>query len=192
MAFLSPSQIQQIGFLHVGINVLISEKASLYNPAQISIGDNCRIDDFCILSAGAGGITLGRNVHLACYVSLIGKNKIIVDDFSGISARVSVFSSSDDFSGDFLTGPTVDEKYRNVNNADVIINKHVIIGSGALILPGITIGEGGAVAALSFLTTDVDPFSIVGGVPAIFIKSRSKKLLTLEEDIITDEFNAKK
>lgn len=192
MAFLSPSQIQQIGFLHVGNNVLISEKASVYNPAQISIGDNCRIDDFCILSAGTGGIKLGRNVHLACYVSLIGKNKILIDDFSGISARVSVFSSSDDFSGDFLTGPTVDEKYRNVNNAEVIISKHVIIGSGALILPGVTIGEGGAVAALSLVTSDVEPFSIVGGVPAIFMKSRSRKLLDYEKEIISDELNAKK
>ncbi len=192
MAFLSPSQIKQIGFLHTGNNILLSDKASIYNPAKISIGDNCRIDDFCILSAGTGGISLGRNVHLACYVSIIGKNKIIVEDFSGISARVSIFSSSDDFSGDFLTGPTVDEKYRNVNNADVIIYKHVIIGSGALILPGVTIGEGGAVAALSLLTNDVEPFTIVGGVPAIFIKSRSRKLLTLENDIITDEFNAQK
>ena len=192
MAFLSPSQIQQIGFLHTGNNILISDKASIYNPGQISIGDNCRVDDFCILSAGTGGISLGRNVHLACYVSLIGKNKIVVDDFSGISARASIFSSSDDFSGDYLTGPTVNEKYRNVHNADVIIYKHVIIGSGALILPGVTIGEAGAVAALSQVTTDVEPYTIVGGVPAIFIKSRSRKLLDLENDIISAEFNAKK
>ena len=83
MAFLSAIQIQQIGFLYTGNNILISDKASIYNPGQISIGDNCRVDDFCILSAGTGGIYLGRNVHLACYVSLIGKNKIVVDDFAG-------------------------------------------------------------------------------------------------------------
>ena len=76
-------------FKYVGKNVLISSLASIHNPENISIGDYSRIDDFCILSAGEGGISIGRNVHIAVYVSLIGKENIHIDDFAGISSRTS-------------------------------------------------------------------------------------------------------
>ena len=49
-SFLSESELKTIGFLKYGTNVLVSRKASIYNPEQIVLGDNIRIDDFCILS----------------------------------------------------------------------------------------------------------------------------------------------
>ncbi len=186
-SFLSQKKLKKIGFKFLGRNVLLSAKASIYNPAKISIGDNSRIDDFCILSGGDDEIVIGRHVHLACYVALLGKNRILVDDFSGISARVSIYSSNDDYSGKALTGPTVDPKYVNVKSADVIIKKHVIIGAGSVILPGVTIHEGGAVGALSLVTKDVDEFCIVSGNPAKFLKDRSREILVLEQRLISEE-----
>ena len=55
-SFYSQEELMKIGFLSVGKNVLISKKASIYNPSVISIGNNVRIDDFCILS---GKVTIG-------------------------------------------------------------------------------------------------------------------------------------
>ena len=48
-SFYSRSELEHIGFATIGKNVLLSRKASIYSPAMISIGDNVRIDDFCIL-----------------------------------------------------------------------------------------------------------------------------------------------
>ena len=101
MSFFSENDLLNIGFKHIGKNVLISDKCSIYNPKKISIGDNVRIDDFCVISAGEGGIELGNFVHIACYSSLIGKGKITMKDFSGLSSRVSVYSSSDKYDGKF-------------------------------------------------------------------------------------------
>jgi hypothetical protein len=49
-SFLSESELKTIGCLKYGTNVLVSRKASIYNPEQIVLGDNIRIDDFCIFS----------------------------------------------------------------------------------------------------------------------------------------------
>ncbi len=181
MAFYSENEIRLLGFKKIGKNVLLSKLAAFYNPGNISIGDNTRIDDFCILSAGDGGIDIGNYVHIACYVSLIGKGKIEINDFAGLSSKTAIYSSTDDFSGLFLTGPTVLEKYRNVITKKVVIGKHVIIGAGVVILPGCEIGEGSAVASLSFVNKDIPKHKIYGGVPAKYLKDRSKNIFELEQ-----------
>ena len=60
--FYSQKELNKIKFKHLGKNVLISDKAAIYNCEKISIGDNVRIDDFCIISAGVGGINFENNI----------------------------------------------------------------------------------------------------------------------------------
>lgn len=177
MAFLSEEQLQNLGFGKLGSNVLISDKASIYNAKHIQLGSDVRIDDFSILSAGEDGIEIGNNVHIACYVSLIGKSKITIGDYAGISSKTAVYSSSDDYSGNFMTGPTVPESMRKVDNRPVVIADYVIVGAQSVILPGVTIGEGSAIGALSMVTKNVSPWGIYVGSPLKFIKSRSNKML---------------
>ena len=174
-------------FKYVGKNVLISSLASIHNPENISIGDYSRIDDFCILSAGEGGISIGRNVHIAVYVSLIGKENIHIDDFAGISSRTSIYSSNDDYSGNFMTGPTVDTHFTNVIHGSVYIGKHAVIGAGSVILPHVKIMEGAIVGALSLVKMDCESFGIYTGVPAKKISKRSNRLLQLEKEFLKTE-----
>jgi dTDP-4-amino-4,6-dideoxy-D-glucose acyltransferase len=181
MSFLTQKQIEQFGFLSYGENILISEKASIYGASKISIGSNVRIDDFCILSAGERGIMLGSHIHIACYTSLIGKELISLGDFSNISSRVGVYSSSDDYSGAFMTNPTVPEEFTNVDHRSVSLERHCIIGSGSVILPGVCLGEGCAVGALSLVTQNCVPFGIYAGVPARLVRKRSQQLLECEK-----------
>lgn len=180
MAFLSEGKLRKLKLKKLGRNVKISDKAVFYGIDKIEIGDNTRIDDFSIISAGEGGIIIGKNVHIACYVSLIGKAKIFIDNFAGISSRSAVYSSNDDYSGNFLTGPTVPEEFTNVRHADVIIGKHVVIGAFSMILPGVSIGDGSAVAAFSLVNSNVENNIIVGGIPSIKLKPRNKGLFNLE------------
>ncbi len=184
MAILEPEAIQSLGFASVGKNVKISDRASIYGAERIKIGDNVRIDDFCVLSAGMGGIEIGNFVHIAVGSTLIGKEKITLSDFSGLSSRVAVYSSSDDYSGASLTNPTVPDEYKNVIHLPVFIGRHVIVGAGTVILPGVSIGDGVAIGALSLVNKDCDEFSIYFGIPAKRIKERKKDLLELEQNFL--------
>ncbi len=184
MAYLSINQLEEMGFSYFGKNIKISDKTSFYNCSKISIGDNVRIDDFCVLSAGDGGIELGNHIHIAVFVSIIGAGRVTICDFGNISSRVSIYSSNDDYSGDFLTNPTVPAKYTNVNNDDVYLGRHALIGSGSVILPGVTINDGAVIGALSFVNKNCEEFTIYAGVPAKRIKDRGKDLLNLEKEIL--------
>lgn len=184
MGFLSQEQIDKMEFLSVGKNPQLSDKASYYNCKSIAIGDNVRIDDFCVISAGDGGIHIGSHVHIAVYASLIGSGRITVSDFSGISSRVAIYSSNDDYSGTVLTGPTVPLEFTNVTHAEVTIGRHVIIGAGSVVLPGVALEEGVAIGALSLVSKSCKAFGIYSGAPAKRIKERKKDLLALEQKFL--------
>lgn len=184
MAFLDENQLKNIGFLHYGNNVKISDKVSFYNPAKISIGDYSRIDDFCVLSAGEDGIEIGRNVHLSIGVTIVGRGKIIIRDFAGLSAKCSIFSSNDDYSGAYLTNPTVDSEYTNVTIGEVYIGKHVVIGAHSIILPNVKINDGASVGSMSLIKSDCESFYVYAGIPAKIIKERNKDLLKLEDKFL--------
>lgn len=178
-SFYDEKELEEIGFKSVGRNTKISRKCSIYGAAHISIGDNVRIDDFCILS---GQIHLGNNIHIAAYSVLYGgQDGISIDDFANLSSRVSVYSVSDDYSGETMTNPTVSDEYKNVESAPVYIGRHSIIGSNAVILPGVVIAEGSSFGSFSFINHNSEPWSINVGIPFRKIKDRSKKLLLLEE-----------
>ena len=180
-SFLSKEEIQEIGFLSVGENVFISRKASFYSAEKISIGDNVRIDDFCILS---GKIKIKNNIHIAPYSALFGGIKgIVLNDYVNISSKVSIYSLSDDFSGNYMTSPVLPDEYKNVTEEEVILEKHVIIGSGSMVLPGVVLREGTAVGAMSLVKESTERFGIYAGIPAKRIKNRSKRLIKLEKDI---------
>jgi dTDP-4-amino-4,6-dideoxy-D-glucose acyltransferase len=181
MSILNAEQISSMGFKSVGANVAISDKASIYNPANIIIGSNVRIDDFCVLSAGIGGIEIGNNIHIAVFSTLIGAGKIQLSDFSNISSRVSIYSSNDDYSGEFLTNPTVPKEFTGVKSADVFIGRHVIVGSGSVILPGVRLEEGVAIGALSLVNKCCNAFGIYAGNPTKRLKNRRRDLLGLEQ-----------
>lgn len=188
MAKLCRAKIENLGFSTVGVNVQISDRASFYNCAKIAIGNNVRIDDFCVISAGTGGIEIGDYVHVAVYSSLIGAAKITLSNFCNLSSRVSIYSSSDDYSGGAMTNPMVPEAYTNVLHADVYLGRHVIVGCGSIILPGVNIEEGAAVGALSLVQTDCRAFGVYAGVPVRYIKERKQNVLELEAEFRAELF----
>lgn len=183
MGFLSKRKLNTMGFARLGKDVQISDKASFHGIERISIGDHSRIDDFAVLSAGAGGITIGRHVHIAVMCSLVGAEEITMEDYSGLSSRVSIYSSGDDYGGGHLTNPTVPDELRQVISLPVSIGKHCIIGASAVLLPGTKLDIGVAVGALSLVKGHLESFMIYAGCPARPVKERSKRLLELERHL---------
>lgn len=181
-SFYTHEELKNIGFREIGINVFISKKASFYGVDKINIGNNVRIDDFCILS---GKIQIGNYIHIAAYTSIYGGDSgVYINDFANISSKNSIYSISDDYSGETMTSPMVPEKYKSVLSAPVHIMKHVIIGSGCVILPNVTINEGAAIGSMSLVNKSTEAWKIYAGIPAKAIKDRKKDLLNLEKDFL--------
>jgi acetyltransferase-like isoleucine patch superfamily enzyme len=180
MTMLTPNELAMMGFASLGKNVQISDKVSIYGVERIWLGNNVRIDDFSVLSAGEEGIEIGSYVHIGVGCSLTGSKKITLSNFSGISSRVSIFTSSDDYSGLTLTNPTVPMEFKNVKHASVFLGRHVIVGSGSVILPGVHLEDGVAIGALSMVAKNCKAFGIYTGNPLRRIKERKHDLLQLE------------
>lgn len=185
MGYLSREVLNNLGFKKLGRNVLVSDRASLYNTEQMEIGDNSRIDDFCVVS---GNIKIGRNVHITpqCLVAG-GIPGIEIGDFIALAYGVKVFAQSDDYSGLTMTNSTVPKEFKTEIMAPVKIGRHSIIGAGSIIMPGVNIGEGNAIGANSLVLRSTQDWQIYAGSPVKKIKERRKDLLDLEHKYLESE-----
>lgn len=173
-SFYSDQELKELGFKSVGTNVRISRKASFYGTKQISIGDNVRIDDFCILS---GEITLHSHIHISAYCALYGRFGIEVEDYAGISPRSTLFSAMDDFGGEWLIGPIHPEETTHVTGGKITLKRYSQIGSGCTLFPGVTLEEGSVVGAMSLVNKSLPSWTISIGIPARVLRERKRKLL---------------
>lgn len=185
MSFYTDEELNNFGFKSIGTGCKISKKTSFYGISNILIGNNTRIDDFCIISAGKS-IKIGNFVHISANVSMFGKGEIIIGDYASISGKVSIYSSTDDYSGEYMTNPCVgeyDNKLINVYSNDIYIGKHVIIGTGSVVLPNAWIVDGVSIGCLSMINKRIDKIGIYAGIPAKFIKDKKLNFLELEKKI---------
>lgn len=183
-SFLSHDELHALGLKAFGKNCKVSRFARIYGAPAISLGDHVRIDDFSILS---GEIVLQDYIHIASHCTLHGGKgdaRITMQSFSGLSARVSIYARSDDYSGEWLTNPTVPADFTNVISKGVTIGRHAIIGTGTVVLPGVTIGEGAAAGAMTLVNKSLDPFMIYAGNPARPLKPRSRTFLDHEKAML--------
>lgn len=181
-SFYSIDEIKKIGFKSIGNNVLISKKASFYNTETMVIGNNVRIDDFCILS---GMIEIRDYVHIAAYSGLFaGSEKITLDKFSTLSSRCVVYSKTDDYTGEYMSNPMVPSQFTGVIDKEVYIGKHVIIGTGSTVLPGVKISEGVSVGCMSLVNRDLKPWKMYFGIPCRYYKERKKNCLNQAQKLM--------
>lgn len=177
-SFYSEEELMALGFKSIGQNVKLSRKASVYSPEKISLGHDVRIDDFCVLS---GTIRIGNYVHIGVANLLFGGSAgITMEDFTTISSRGAIYALSDDYSGSAMTNPMIPDEYRKVEEREVLIKKHSIIGTGCTILPGVVIGEGCSIGAMSLINKSLDGWKIYVGIPCHYVKDRSNVLLEME------------
>lgn len=183
-SFYTPEELSsELGLAAFGENVRVSRKASIYGGENIRLGSNVRIDDFCVITA-TGPFTVEDYVHIAAFCFVSSRGGITMRSFSGLSARCTLYSASDDYSGEHLTNPTVPEAYLGVTVAPVVIGRHVIVGCGSTVLPGVEIGDGSAVGAHSLVTRSLPTGIIAAGTPARAIRPRRQRLLELERQLL--------
>ena len=120
--------------------------------------------------------------------------KIKIGKFCSIAEKVTIFLGGE-HRIDWITTypfmvnddwPTAKKiKGHPKTKGDVIIGNDVWIGYGVTILSGVTIGDGAVIGSMSLITKDIEPYSIVGGIPSHLIKKRFdeetiKKLLKIK------------
>lgn len=113
----------------------------------LAIGDNSAVGAYSFLGA-QGGITIGSNVIIGPRVSIHAENH----RFSSLEIPI---------------------RLQGEDRQGIVIEDNCWIGAGSIILDGVHIGTGCVVAAGSIVTKNVQPYSVVGGVPAKMIKSRN-------------------
>ena len=184
MAYLSEMQLREIGFSRLGKNVKISDKASIYNPELIELGDNSRIDDFCIVS---GRVVIGAYCHITpmCLVAG-GSPGIYFSDFCTLAYGVKIFAQSDDYSGETLTNSLIPKRFKKEIMKPVYLGRQVIIGAGSMVFPGVDIAEGCSVGAMTLVNKSTKPWGIYAGNPAKRIRERKKDLLELEKQFLAE------
>lgn len=138
---------------------MTEESNALIRELFPNMGENCNIQPPLQVNLGAN-VKIGSNVSIMYNLLCMSAGGITIEDGVLIAANCSLISNNHDF------------KIREILTCKpVVIKKKAWIGAGSTILPGVTIGENAIVAAGSVITKDVAPNTLVGGVPAKFIKN---------------------
>lgn len=184
--YYTSKDLSEYGFKHIGENVQIARNCTIIGLENISIANNVRVDGGTTFACKSGSLTIGNYTHIGSGSFLACGAGITLNDFCGLSQGVKIYSVSDDYSGKSLTNPTVPKEFLNVKARSVTLHRHVIVGSGSVILPGCDIGEGTSVGALSLINKCLEEWSIYAGVPAKRLKSRSRKILEIEKHFLCE------
>jgi acetyltransferase-like isoleucine patch superfamily enzyme len=129
------------------IGTRIDESTTVFTPFHTNFGRN---------------IKLGKRIFINHACSFLDMGGIIIEDDVLIGPRVNLVTENH---------PLNPADRKTVFPAPIVIKRNAWIGAGATILPGVTVGENAVVAAGAVVTSDVPPNTIVGGVPAKFIKA---------------------
>ena len=111
------------------------------------------------------GIEIGKDSIIGDHCFLDGRDILKIGDHVDIASQVLIYNSEHDIN---------DENFK-ATTSPVTIEDYVFIGPRAIILPGVKIGKGAIVAAGAVVTKDVEPFKVVGGIPAKEIGERTLK-----------------
>ena len=155
--------------LTIGDNVEINalSKSGVIIGDNVSILKNTIIECTGVIRDLGEGLNIGNNVGIAqnCFIQVRGK--VEIGNYVIFGPGVSIFSENHLFAN-----KDVPIMLQGASKKGVTIEDDVWLGTGATILDGIVIGKGSIIAAGSVVNKDVEPYSIVAGIPAKLIKMR--------------------
>ncbi len=154
-----------------GEGAVIYPSAKIIRPECLWLGDHSTIDDFVFLNAGEA-TRLGRYVHIAAHVSVIGGGELEIGDYGVLATGSRILTATDTYREGHRMSTHLPDEHRSVLKAKVTIERDAFVGANAVVLPGVTIGEGAVVGAGAVVTTDLEPWTVYTGVPARRLKAR--------------------
>jgi acetyltransferase-like isoleucine patch superfamily enzyme len=181
--YLDESELREAGIAHVGENVRVSEHATLVGVENMHFGSNIRIDSHVVILSRRGRLEIGNNVHLEPASSIVTHNGVSIGNYCTVSHGVRLFTASADYSGEWLTNVFPDERFQKPKVGSITLGDHVIVGANSVVMPGVTIGEGAAIGALSFIRHSIEGWRIYGGNPLKDLGPRSTGVRDLADRI---------
>lgn len=153
--------------VRIGKHTSVHWRCEFNNPAGVSIGHNTIIGNDAFLDGRFKRKT--GNGKLGSYLTqLMGKGDrpLTIGNNVSIAGEVRVYTMQHD-----IDSPDFTEI-----GAPVVIEDYVVVGTRVTILPGVTIGRGAVVASGAVVTKNVASYTVVAGVPAVYIRDRNKNL----------------
>src|SRR3989344_3368043 len=170
-----PSHTMRLFLYRYVFRMKIGEYTSIHwlarfnKPSGIEIGHNTIIGNDAFLDGRSIRV---KQPHENSFVSYMKdflsptKRPLRIGNNVSIAGEVRIYTMQHD----------IDDPDFKEMEGEVIIDDYAVIGTRVMILPGVHIGKGAVVASGAVVTKDVEPYTVVGGVPAVFIRNRSKDL----------------
>lgn len=158
-----------------GENVFIGHNVIFTNPSNVHLGNNVRIDPFTLITTA---LETGDNIQICSHAILGGgkTHKVKLGNWSWIGYGSKLFCASEDYTGEY--GP-VNEFWGNnkIYRGNITFNNYSGIASDVMVFPDVTLPEGCAVGAKSFIHTknSLKPWGVYIGNPAELHKTRNKE-----------------
>jgi virginiamycin A acetyltransferase len=156
-----------------GKNSKIGKKVTI--KAVLNLEENVLIDDECYFMKGP--VFIGKGTNIMFKSQIVGP--VSIGRYCAI-ARKNIFQAQNHFSlrpsiQRSLYSRIFNEKLPSIEKGGINIGNDVWIGTNVIILSGVKIGDGAIIGAGSVVTKEVQPYSVVAGVPAVHKKYRFKK-----------------
>ncbi len=167
--------MEELTFKKEGTDLYVDETSRIKHPYLVELGNHVAIDMGVYLSTSA---TIGDYVHIAPYACIIGggDSRLVMEDFSGISAGCKIICGGDDFTKGMMN-PQVPIEYRSPKITTITFERFSCVGVNSVVMPGVTLKEGSVVGSNSTLTKDTEPWTIYVGNPARPVKLRDKETI---------------
>lgn len=151
------------------------EYTKIIGIENVDFGKYVIIDDFVLIYAKEK-MSIGNHVHIASFTSITGDNRLSIGNYAAISQGCRILTATDDFTDWGFGNSTINNKYRNVKSAPIVIGDYCIIGANSVVLPGVTIGEGATIGANSVVTKSLEPWGVYVNNKKIKIRNKEEVL----------------
>lgn len=156
-------------FKRIGSNVQVFENSLILKPEEIELDDGCRLDDYCRIEGGQG-VTIGKHVHICSFASIYGGGRAVIGDYSCITQGARLITGTEQLTG--VMSSSAPNELRDTMRGFITMEPNSFVAANAVVLPNVVIGEGAVISAGSVVRKDVEPWTVVAGVPAIVVSRR--------------------
>lgn len=145
----------------------------ILKPELVEIGAGARVDSFVKIEGGLG-VQIGRWVHIGSFVSVnVGGGQLVIGEHVAVASGARLLGGSN-MPGTLSMSAASPPEMQHIERKTTVIGAYAFVASNAVVLPGVTLGEGAVLAAGGVATKDIPPWQIWGGTPAHYIKNRPR------------------